>query len=818
MNIINLTDNWLMACGRDVGVCDPSRADYDPKGWLRARVPSTVQENLVAHGVVPSPWKDRQAEALRAFENDPWWFRCELTIPADARDAECYEIVAEGVSFLGTVRLNGHAVGFTHNALRPHRFDITPFVRRTGTNILAVECRLALEEMSKRVRLDVSKNAEEIRPYMRICQMFMGWDFAPRLTAVGLWRPVRLVCHRRLSIEDICVHTESLEDDRARLRIAAQLRSFAAAAEAAQLHLAIHENPDDAPVWSHTVDVGGGPLELRVELPNPRLWYPHPMGDPFRYTLKARLECDGVEVDRHTTRFGVRTVELKQDDQFTFCVNGIDVFAKGANWVPSNSLTWDAAPEHYRHLVELAHEAHFNMFRVWGGGIYEPEVFYDLCDELGIMIWQDFMYACAMYPDDDPAFMESAETEARDALKRLRRHPSVVLWCGNNECQEAWVLGDWPARAPRHLGERLYDDVLPDVVRQLSPGTPYWPGSPYGGPTTRSRTVGDFHDWYSLPNWPTYDANAPRFSSEYGFRSVPQRETVDAMISPEFQWDRHGPQNNVWDYHHGACGWMRDVMPQFGDPQTLDEYIMISQEVQATLMRYAIEVYRRRMFATSGSLIWQYDEPWPAVTFSLVDFFGRAKAAYYWVRRAYAPVLGLFYGDDPQRSFWGVSELPEKRPCTVRIRRFNHAGALLSEEAVEGSLEPNGATKIIPMLPESLRLTRPEEQFLQAELHCGDVISERTYHAAPRKDWRLPHMDMTGACERVGANTLRVAVSAPGYVHFVGVTVEDPSARFSDNFFDLLPNEPRTVTIRTNTPGDVTIRAANADTIRLPVA
>ena len=641
-------------------------------------------------------------------ENDTWWYRHQFELPPEAGEAERYDLLFEGVSLFATVWLNGSPVGFIRNAHHPHRFDISAHVNREGRNVLAVECRLDLERMKQTVRRDVSKDAEEIRPYMRLAQMCFGWDFAPRLPLIGLWRPVHLLCHREVSIDDLYVRTDAIEQGVAEITIEARMRTLCALKEPAKLHLGIHESPDAPALWRQSVELcGDAPILVQARLDPVRPWYPQPIGEPFRYHLDARIESGGTEIDRHTTLFGVRTVELKQDEQFTFCINGTDVFAKGANWVPSNSMSLESSPEHYRHLLRLARDAHFNMLRIWGGGIYEPETFYDLCDEFGIMVWQDFMYACAMYPDDDPAFMESASLEARHIVQRLRRHPSVVLWCGNNECQEAWVLGDWPDRARRHLGERLYDQVLPQTVRDLSPDVPYWPGSPYGGPTTRSREIGDFHDWYSLPNWRTYDANAPRFSSEYGFRSVPQRETVEAMISREFLWDRNGPQHNAWDFHHGRCGWLREILPEFGNPKTLDEYIMLTQEAQATLMRYAVEVYRRRMYATSGSLIWQYNEPWPAVTFSLVDFFGRPKAAYYWVRHACQPVMGMFYQPaEGPLAFWGVNDLAVPYECHVRLRRYDHKGEALGECVFDGRLMPNAATRLLEV-PGELHLEEP---------------------------------------------------------------------------------------------------------------
>jgi len=822
MTRIPLEQGWLLASQRETLGARPQEPSYQPVDWLPVTVPTTVQAALVAAGRAPDPWRDRQVEALRAVEGETWYYRTEFTVPEDEAGAAVFELVFAGVSLFATVWLNGHPVAFLRNAYHEHRIEVTRHINRTGPNCLVVECGLRLEEARKRVRGDVSdlnaRGGEAARPYLRIPQMVFGWDFAPRLAVIGLWRGVSLLCHHGASIDDLHVVTRALEGGTAELAIQAQVRAFAGADGPLTLHLSIHEDPAGPPVWEGTLPMSvAGTAEAEVALPRVRPWYPHPYGEPFRYTLRARLQEAGREVDRMETRFGVRTVTLKQDGRFTFCVNGIDVFARGANWVPPHSLTLDASEEQYQHLLGLAHEAHFNMLRVWGGGTYEADRFYDLCDEHGIMVWQDFMYACAMYPDDDPEFMESARQEARAAVMRLRRHPSLALWCGNNECQEAWMLGDWAERAPRHLGERLYDHVLPGVVTELSPEVPYWPGSPFGGPTTRSRSVGDFHDWYSLPDWRKYDENAPLFSSEYGFRSVPHRETVAAMISADLQWDEHGPQHVVWKFHHGWCGWLQQVLPEFGHARTLEEYIALSQEAQATLMRYAVEVYRRRMPGTSGSLIWQYNEPWPAVTFSLVDFFGRPKAAYHWVRRAHAPVICLFYAGAEGLTLWAVNDLQQELPCTGRIRRFSYAGKPLAEHTLEGRLAANGATMLLGPLPAELLPAQPQHEFLRAELRVSDHAAECTHHPALRREWVLPEAQVAARVERGGGDVVRVSLESEGYVHFLSLSVPEPQARYSDNFLDLLPGEPRVVEIRGTAAREITVRAANAGARMVPV-
>lgn len=813
MKTTPLSANWLLSAADDVQTAPIHDLAYDTSAWTPAEVPGTVQQAMVRCGRAPSPWLDTNAKTFQRFERQAWVYRTVFDVPPDNTDADRFELRFEGISLFATVWLNGTPVGFTDNAHRDYTFDVTSRIRRDGPNVLAVECDLRLDEVEKGKRGDIGSTGDAARTYVRFSQMSFGWDFAPRLVPVGLWRPVSLVAHRDVSIGDLAVRTASIGES-AELTIDVQPRSISASPDCAMLELAIREREGGPVVWESSRELtGDAPLAISATVENPELWYPFPLGEPHLYTLEARILRGGGVTDSRTLRFGIRTIEVKQDDQFTFCINGRDVFARGANWVPPNALTLDAQSADYRHLLDLARDAQFNMLRVWGGGTYECDEFYDLCDERGIMVWQDFMYACAMYPDDDPTFMESVRAEAEGTVRRLRSHPCVVLWCGENENQDTWAGGyEWYKAADRHFGARIYEHLLPDIVSELSPEIPWWPGSPFGGAAKMSLEEGDYHDWYDLPDWRKYDASAPRFSSEYGFRSVPQRETVDEMISPEFQWDRNGFLHHAWDFHHGTCNWLKGVLPEFGTPASLDDFIMLSQEAQATLMRYAVEVYRRRMWATSGSLIWQYNEPWPAATFSLVDFFGRPKAAYYWVSAAHSPTIGLFYGDESNPSFWGVTDRSEDVAGTLRLSRYDHSGELLAKDLAEVVLTANSSTQLLADMPPALRIERPEHEFLLAELRCGDDVHERVHHAANRCDWVLPEAEYSAEIERVADGALRLTLKSDGYVHFVALRSAAHHVTFSDNYFDLLPGRPKVVELRSHGNEPLTIQAVNAPT------
>ena len=403
MKQIQLHKNWLMAPERDLMGLDPYGVESNPDCWLPVEVPTTVQSALVDHGRVPSPWKDYNAKAFKKYEDETWWFRHEFKLPKDASDYDAWDISLEGISLFGMIWLNGEPVGYTQNAHHEYVVDITSQINLKETNVLAISCGLHLDDIKRRLRTEIRSAHDAPRSIMRMPQMSSGWDFAPHLWLTGLWRPVTLKGHKSASIDDLYIRTNKIYEDSAELQISVDARHFEQHTEAPKLHLSIHEDSEKDSVWSKTSEIfGNGSINIPLQLSSVKLWYPKPLGEPFLYTLKASIECNGKETDLRSIKFGVRTIELKKDDQFTFIVNGKEIFVKGANWVPPNSLSWDATSETYTHLIELAANANFNMFRIWGGGIYESEKFYELCDIHGIMIWQDFMFANTRLPDDDP--------------------------------------------------------------------------------------------------------------------------------------------------------------------------------------------------------------------------------------------------------------------------------------------------------------------------------------------------------------------------------------------------------------------------------
>ena len=545
---------------------------------------------------------------------------------------------------------------------------------------------------------------------MRKAQFGFGWDWGPRLPTIGIWRPVELRRERGAALRG--VHFYTLEIDlaadvpRAVVAVRVEVERFAAE-KTLVAAITLAPAPEAEPVAERVVTLDGEETYLQgtacLVVESPRLWWTYDLGEPALYTLQVSLREDGAysSLAHHLSRVGIRTLELDQQSPdpaergtrfFRFLLNGAPIFARGANWIPADSFVGTIEKERYEALIGAAKGANMNMLRVWGGGVYERDAFYELCDELGLLVWQDFMFACATYPEEPPRFVAEVEAEARYQVRRLRSHPCLALWCGNNENQWIHDRAFWDDPDNRVPGSLYYDEVLPGVVAKLDGRTPYWPGSPYGGSDHNAREEGNVH------NWDVWHGNSPRrfgerprtdptpenvsflryaedegrFISEFGMHAAPVYETLRRAI-PQGQHYLHSP---AMDHHN------KDDPKDKGDhlmlavtglPRDLDEYVDFSMIAQAEGLKFGIEHFRRRKPHCSGTLIWQLNDCWPVLGWSVLDYYGFAKAGYYYARRAYAPVLASFRGlEDGGAELWITNDTfaEIEEVVTARLRTF----------------------------------------------------------------------------------------------------------------------------------------------------
>ena len=606
-----------------------------------AEVPGSVYHALLAAGRIPDPFcRDKETEALKLMEYD---FHYSRAFQADGELLDCGAVLlrCEGLDTLAAVYINGAEAGRADNMHRVWEFDVKDLLRE-GENNIAVHFASPtkfIRESYAADPADGTADAMEGFPSLRKAHCMFGWDWGPRLPDAGIWRDISLLGVDTARIRDVLVK-QFHEGGRAALEIDTHIARLTDAP--AEVRVSVTA-PDG------TVLTGAGET-CRIEVPDPRLWWPAGYGGQPLYRVEAELVSGGTRLDVWSRRIGLRTmtvsrVKSEHGESFSHCVNGVDVFAMGMDYIPEDSLLPRVTPERTRRLLEDARAANVNTIRVWGGGYYPDDYFYDICDELGLLVWQDFMFACAVYNLTD-AFEETITAEFVDNIRRLRSHPSLALWCGNNEMEQFAGSGLW-IKAMRQKSDyiKMFQYIIPKVLKAEDPQAFYWPSSPSSGgdfdePGDPSR--GDVHDWdvwHGLKPFTDYRNYLFSYVSEFGFQSFPCMETIESFTLPEdrniFSYIMEKHQRNAT-----ANGRIVTYLSQnYLYPATLDKLVYASQLLQAQAMQYGVEHWRRNRGRCMGAVIWQLNDCWPVASWAGIDYFGRWKALQYYARRFFAPVL-----------------------------------------------------------------------------------------------------------------------------------------------------------------------------------
>jgi beta-mannosidase len=796
------------------------RAVNGPAGfgdWIPAEVPGCVHTDLLRAGKIPDPFVGTNEKSLQWIEKTDWEYRTTFAADAALLARERIEIVFQGLDTYAEVSVNGARVLQADNMFRSWRADIRPRVK-AGTNAVVVHFRSPIavakplyDRLGYTLPAVNDQAKEMVSMFTRKAPYHYGWDWGPRFVTSGIWRPAAVEAWDEARLDDVQVTQRALDDARARLEIAAVV--MAARAGRARVSVGL--------VGGATLGTAERPLargrnELRLEvvLDKPERWWPNGLGPQKLYTLETTVVTGAVTRGRRQTRVGLRTVEVvnRHDaagKSFTVMVNGAPVFMKGANWIPADSFVTRVTEEKYRALLGAAAAANMNMIRVWGGGIYEDDRFYALCDELGLLVWQDFMFACSMYPGD-PAFIENVRQEAIENVRRLRNHPALALWAGNNEIEAAWQQWGWPATF--HLGKaaqntiwndykHLFHEVLPHVVAAEDPGRFYTRSTPSAnedGVPPGKMGWGDMHYWgvwHAEAPYEAYAANVSRFMSEYGFQSFPTLESV-ARYAPPSEWRIDSPVMLSHQRHPRGNALVRTYMERdFRVPQDFGAFLYLSQVLQAEVIKFGAEAHRRRMPYDMGSLYWQLDDCWPVASWSSIDYYGRWKALEYAARRFFAPVLVSPVDDNGTLRVYGVSDRRADLPARLTLRLVDLDGggdrwrfdrdvtlkALASEPLFSA---PKG---------DLLKGLDPSHVVLSAELTAGgQTLTRNLFYFKKTRELALPQPELavTVTPHRIGAT---VRVTAKRFARAVWLSTPEGEGAFSDNFFDLLPGEAATV-------------------------
>jgi beta-mannosidase len=796
-------------------------AGAPPEPWMPATVPGCVHVDLEAAGKIGDPFYRLNENDQQWIEHASWEYQTTLQVPVALLAREHVELVFDGLDTFAEVFVNGVSVLATDNMFRAWRVDVKSHLRPTE-NVVVVRFRSPIEavkasydHLGYHLPAANDQGKEMVSMWARKAPYHYGWDWGPRFVTSGIWREARLEAWDGARLNDVQVFQDHLDAGAAALTIKARVIG----SRAGRYRLTVTAD-GGAPIAESDVNVEVGPneLTLKARIDKPELWWPNGLGAQRMYALETTLLQEGAGLDARVTRIGLRTIEVvhAHDDlgkSFVIKVNGAPVFMKGANWIPADSFVTRVTETRYRELLRSAAAAHMNMIRVWGGGIYEDDRFYALCDELGLLVWQDFMFACSMYPGD-AAFVENVRQEAIANVRRLRNHPSLALWAGNNENEAAWHGWGWQEKfaLPKTAQDRIWHDyvhmfheLLPAVINAEDPGRFYTRSSPSAnedGVPAGKMGWGDSHYWgvwHAENPYEAYTDNVSRFMSEYGFQSFPELGSVARYTDPRTDWDIGSPVMLSHQRHPRGNALIKKYMERdFRTPKDFASFLYVGQVLQATVIKYAAEAHRRAMGRNWGSLYWQLDDCWPVASWSSIDYYGRWKALQYAARRFFAPVLVSPVEHQGNIELWAVSDRRADAPARLTVRTLDFAGHELARHDQEFTLKANSSQLVVSFpRKQLLGKTDPGTVVLVAELdEAGKPLSRNLFWFEKTKDLKLPRPQLALDAQAKPDGSFAVTVRTDALARAVRLDAGALEGAFDDNYFDLLPADAPTVTFR----------------------
>jgi beta-mannosidase len=795
--------------------------------WLIARVPGGVHTDLFALGRIPDPFVADNEQRVQWVAESGWTYRCRFESSPGLLAEEKVFLVCDGLDTLATVFLNGHKLGHTDNMFRRYEWEVKSLLGVAEANEITITFDSPMKFIAKKQSIRPLPGVAQAipgGPYLRKAPCQFGWDWGPQLPQVGIWKDIRLEGYSVARLADV-----HLRQDHSGGRVTVEAMITSELWGKSPLSAVVRITTPDGEVLEEEASMSVlGKAVINVAIPDPQLWWPNGYGEQPLY--QAEISLMGKDpsrkglLDKLSLQFGLRTIDLHQvQDQwgrsFGFAVNGIPILCKGSNWIPADSFPTRITNEHLEFLIRSAMEANQNMLRVWGGGFYEEERFYDLCDRYGILVWQDFIFSCSIYPLDDHQFRENIREEVVQNIRRLRHRASLALWCGNNEMEWGWVNWKWDCpeyQALKAAYDRFFHHTLPEWCQHEDPDHTYWPSSPSSAipfVDPNGHNQGDSHYWdvwHGRKPFAAYREQYPRFMSEFGFQALPPLETI-RTYAEEADWNM---TSYIMEQHQkNASGnsliiWQ--MLDTFRFPKDFASMVYLSMALQAEGIRYGVEHWRRHPDRVAGILYWQLNDCWPVASWSSLDYFGRWKALHYAARRFYAPLMLSIEDKTPVQGVYISNDLLEPWEGTVNwsletlngevinsgvgpVRVASQASVLAYEQDFSSQITYNNLRKLV---------------FI-TELWQGDqFITRQTAFFAPIK-----HLLLTDPAITVNLHSqdeeLIIELVSSSLALLVEVSLTGADAVFSDNYFNLPAR--RSVQISCPLPSGWTLKQAQKE-------
>ncbi|MDP4282363.1 MAG: glycoside hydrolase family 2 protein [Bacteroidota bacterium] len=777
--------------------------------WKDAIVPGCVHLDLLRNKSIPDPFYRDNESSLQWIGEIGWEYLKTFTISDTVLQHIHVDLDCKGLDTYANVFINDSLVIVADNMFREWAAPIKKYIH-TGENTIRIQFPAIVPENSSRYSQLPYKLPGDEKVICRKAAYHFGWDWGPVFITSGIWKPIQLRVYDDNIMLGVHYLQNFLSDSLARLT--GRYMIFSVTEDTASVKIFV--NGEENTVKSTLLRKGVNIIPVNFTIKNPKRWWTNGMGDPYLYNISHDIYIKNQKLNSGSTRIGLRTLMLvEQPDSaghsFYFLLNGVPVFMKGANYIPPDNFLPRVTDSTYQALIKSAKDANMNMLRVWGGGTYEKDLFYDLCDENGILVWQDFMFACAMYPSSK-TFLQNVTTEVIQNIVRLRNHPCLALWCGNNEIDEGWKNWGWQKQynystedsaAIWHGYDTLFHKILRNCVLKFDGQHPYISTSPRNGwGRTESLREGDMHYWgvwWGKETFDVYKRKIGRFVSEYGFQGFPDMKSIRLFTLPE---DRilFSPVMKAHQKHPIGYETIEEYMVRdFHKPENFESYGYVSQLLQVEGIGIAMEAHRRAKPYCMGTLFWQLNDCWPVVSWSCRDYYGQPKALYYEARKDYQNVMISVVNEKGAASVYVVSDSISEIPSQLSVKVLDFNGKILSDSLINLTIPLNSSTRFFEMpLNKLLGENNQDRVFLHAELTAGKkLLADRNFYFVTPKFLKLEKPVITASVTQ-NAEGYSVKLTTDKLARNVYLSVPG-QGQFSDNYFDLIPGMTKTVYFQT---------------------
>ncbi len=789
--------------------------------WYPAFSPGCVHTDLLNNRLIPDPYVGTNEKDLQWIGEKDWIYQTTFDVDKKTLAMKNIELDFKGLDTYADVSLNGTKILSADNMFREWQVDCKNLLKENG-NLLSIHFKNVFTENLPKYnnapyRLQSFDNNDQadikINMYSRKAGFHFGWDWGPRLITCGIYKPIFLVAWNDIKLNDVQIIQKDVSSKNAAVYSNMEISSDKNQNATAEVMV------NGRVLTRKVIQLvkGNNTVPLNFDLKNPRLWWPNGLGEQylyrFRYTISSNTE------DSKEYRIGIRSIEVVREKDstgtsFYLKVNGVPVFAKGANYIPQDNFQNRVTPERYLHIIKSAADANMNILRVWGGGIYENDIFYDLCDKYGILVWQEFMFACGMYPSDEH-YIDNIKHEVIDNVKRIRNHACLAIYCGNNENEISWFQWGWKQMYNEDIQKKyeadykkIFYEAIPTTLKEVDNTRYYHPSSPSGGFDNFSYNDGDAHYWgvwHGKEPFESFNTNIARFMSEYGFQSYPEMSTIEKFAKPE-EIQLHSEvmlahqrcmADARKDKEYGNRLIQTYMERQFKQPKNFESYVYVSQVLQAEGIKRAILAHRRNMPKCMGTMYWQIDDCWPVASWSSIDYYGNWKALHYYVKRFYEPVIIDQEQKDNALDFYIISDKLEPLQAELKIDVYNFDGTEVYAKSVPVVVEANKSRIYLSIAKDSLIQNQDSTRLVVVSSLVSEskVISQNEFYFVKEKDLALerPHIDIE-YYKATDGYTISLKTDKLAKDVFLSI---DGNGFFADNYFDLLPGEKKQIELKT---------------------